>query len=244
MYYKKRPRVLVPNSTEALEKVLLFVISEPNTWRDPHGLIAVGCLKLFIIEHFGAETYEDWLADVSAGICLSSDSRGVAVDAHDYPDYPEDLADWLKYHPDQDQYSIGIRVQALLYGGVSPNETWDTADGWRVSTGSLTYEAIREWKSERDDENLSSGDLPKDLLLHLAPTLIVFKQKYPQEFVGRGYDEALDERVPKSMKGLEYMIDDQAPSGKFNLSNNNYLGAQVHGMKGLYRCMQVFGFDY
>ena len=58
---------------------------------------------------------------------------------------------------------------------------------------------------------------------------------------------AMDEREPKSMKGLEYMNNNN------NNNNNNYyyyyyyyyyLGAQVHGMKGLYRCMQVFEFDY
>ena len=46
------------------------------------------------------------------------------------------------------------------------------------------------------------------------------------------------------MKGLEYMIKGQASDGMFNISNAKYLGAQVHGMKGLYRCMKVFNFEY
>ena len=301
------------HSVEALEKGILFAMSEPDRWRDPHGLVMIGCLRPFIEEHFDEETYQDWLREVSQAICFSSDSFGVAVDALDNPDYPEDvtclgypdghetavaiigmeeagitelnghsleeLTEWLKYYPDKDQYSIGIRIQSLLYGGVSTNETWQTADNRTASIKSLTDDAIVEWRRERDVENLSPGGIPKDLLLHLAPSLLVFKQKYPEEFSQYGYQSALDEvfafyesimvddeywgfkgetfatghilehyamdnREPKSLKALEYMIQGQAPNGKFNLGKAQYLGAQVHGMKGLYRSMQIFGFDY
>jgi hypothetical protein len=51
-------------------------------------------------------------------------------------------------------------------------------------------------------------------------------------------------RKPKSMKALQYMIENQGSGGKYNLSNNNFFGAQVHGMKGLYKCMQVFNLGY
>ena len=204
-------------ATESLKAGLHFAMSEPNKWRDPHGLIIVGCMKPFIVEHFGAETYQDWLLNVSNAICFSNDSFGIGVDALDYPDYPEDptclgypdghetavaifgmneaeltelnghslneLTNWLKYYPDNDLYSIGIRIQALLYGGVSLNETWQTADNRSVSLKSLMDDAIEEWREEKELENLSPGDTPTDLLLHLAPSLIVFKQKYPTEFI-------------------------------------------------------------
>jgi hypothetical protein len=80
----------VTYSMEALKKGLLFAMSEPNTWRDPHGLVLIGSLKPFIIEHFGEEIYQDWLIKVLKAICFSNDSLGVGVDALDYPDYPED----------------------------------------------------------------------------------------------------------------------------------------------------------
>ncbi|HEX75647.1 MAG TPA: hypothetical protein G4O12_03585 [Dehalococcoidia bacterium] len=139
--------------------------------------------------------------------------------------------------------------------------------------------AIEEWRRERDIENLSPGDIPKDLLLHLAPSLIVFKQKYPEEFSEYGCQSALEEvfafyesimvddeywgfkgetcatgrilehyamdhRTPKSLKALEYMVQHQSPNGKFNLGKAQYLGAQVHGIKRLYKSIQVFGFNY
>lgn len=109
--------------------------------------------------------------------------------------------------------------------------------------------------------------------------MIVFKHKYPEEFIEYEYPEvleevfafyeclmvdeeywgfkgetcvsghilehyAMDHRKPKSMEGLQYMIENQGSDGKYNISNVNFLGAQVHGMKGLYRCMQVFNFEY
>ena len=193
-------------------------MSEPTRWRDPHGLVIVGCMKPFIVEHFGAETYQDRLLNVSNALCFSNDSFGIGVDALDNLDYPEEpiclgypdghetavaifgmneagltalngysleeLTNWLKYYPDHDQYSIGIRIQALLYAGVALNETWQTADNRSVSIKSLMDDAIEEWRKEKEVENLSGGDIPKDLLLHLAPSLIVFKHKYPAEFIG------------------------------------------------------------
>jgi hypothetical protein len=175
---------------------------------------------------------------VSQAICFSNDSFGVGVDALEYPDYPEDPK-CLGY-PDGHEAAVATGFKPCFNGAVSVNET---------------------------------------LLLHLAPSLIVFKQEYPEEFSEYGYQSALkevfafyesimvdnkywgfkgetfatghilehyamDHREPKSLKALEYMIQQQSPNGKFNLGKNNFLGAQVHGIKGLHRSMQVFGFNY
>ncbi|MCM1991714.1 hypothetical protein [Oceanirhabdus seepicola] len=189
-----------------------------------------------------------------------------------------EFTDWLKYYPDNDQYSIGIRIQSLLYGGVSVYEKWRTADCRLVSIKSLMDDAIEKWREETQIEDLCPGVAPNDLLLHLAPSLIVLKQMYPREFMKYKYKDVLDQvfefyesimidneywgfkgeafatghildqyvmdcRRPKSLKSLQYMIECQAPNGKFNICNNNHYGGQVHAMKGLYACMVAFGFE-
>ncbi len=191
----------------------------------------------------------------------------------------EEFTNWLKYYPDNDQYSIGIRIQALMYGGVSIDDSWETATGQTVSLKILIDNAITKWREEKLKENLGPGGIPSDMLLHLAPSLIVFKNKYAEEFFSYKYDEilnevfgfyesiminnkywgfkgetfatahilehyAMDKRLPKSLNGLIYMIDYQGRDGKFDLSNNNFFGAQVHGLKGLYACVRSFNFNY
>lgn len=189
----------------------------------------------------------------------------------------EEITSWLKYYPDKDHISIGLRIQALLYGGVSVYEKWNTADARLVSIKSLMDNAIERWRKAIQDECLCPGVAPKDLVLHLAPSLIVLKQMYPREFMKYKYNYVLDEvfdfyesiminneywgfkgeafatghilehyvmdcRKPKSLKGLEYMIECQQQDGKFNICNNNHYGGQVHAVKGLYACMVAFGF--
>lgn len=171
----------------------------------------------------------------------------------------EEITKWLKYYQDNDPISIGIRIQALLYGGVSVYDKWNTADCRLVSIKSLMDDAIRKWRKAIQDECLCPGVAPKDLVLHLAPSLIVLKQMYPSEFIEYKYMDVLDEvfafyksimidnkywgfkgeafatghildhyvmdcRKPKSLKGLEYMIESQQLNGKYNICNNNHYG--------------------
>lgn len=189
-----------------------------------------------------------------------------------------EITRWLKYYPDHDKISIGIRIQALLYGGVSVYEKWKTADCRLVSIKSLMDDAIEEWREEKRREDIHPGQTPKDALLHLAPSLIVLKQMFAREFMEYKYKDVLDEvfefyesimvdgkywgvdgeafatghilehyvmdcRKPKSLIGLQYMIQYQKPNGKFNIDTNDHYGGQVHAMKGLYACMKAYGFD-